>query len=437
MKALGLDLGTTTISAVVAEDTQVLTALTLKNDSFLSGTHSWERIQDPARILAQALQAVRTLLESYPDVACIGITGQMHGLVYLDEAGVPVSPLYTWQDGRGDQVYGNGKTYAAYLSELTGHFLATGYGMVTHFYNLKNGIVPGNAAVFCTIQDYLAMVLTEKTVPTTDQSDAASFGMFQVEKGCFDVAALEKAGISPDLLPTIAEDPCAGLYEGRIPVYTAIGDNQASFLGATGGDIQAMLVNVGTGGQFSVYTKKFMECNGLETRPFPGGFLLVGASLCCGRAYALLEGFLRETAQAMTGTAPESGYAAMEKLLSAGRPEDVPTLLPLFQGTRQEPTLRGSITGLSTENFTPRHLIWAMLEGIAGELHGLYLQYEKAGGKTAKLIGSGNGLRKNPALQKILSQKFGRELLLSEQEEEAAYGACLYAQRFAGVQTEQ
>ena len=56
-------------------------------------------------------------------------------------------------------------------------------------------------------------------------------------------------------------------------------------MGATDGDIHTMLVNVGTGSQFSVYTKDYMTCPGLETRPFPGGYLLVGASLCGGRAY--------------------------------------------------------------------------------------------------------------------------------------------------------
>ena len=47
MKTLGLDIGTTTISAVVYDsDTGVLTSRTIKNDSFLTG-QSWERIQDP------------------------------------------------------------------------------------------------------------------------------------------------------------------------------------------------------------------------------------------------------------------------------------------------------------------------------------------------------------------------------------------------------
>ena len=46
------------------------------------------------------------------DIAVIGITGQMHGIVYTDCNGMAISPLYTWQDGRGNLPYGD-TTYEA------------------------------------------------------------------------------------------------------------------------------------------------------------------------------------------------------------------------------------------------------------------------------------------------------------------------------------
>ncbi len=429
MRVLGLDIGTTTISAVVVEGTKVLEALTLSNGSFLPTSNSWEKIQDPAYIRKTALGAVDALLERHPQIQRIGVTGQMHGIVYLNADGEPVSPLYIWQDGRGDQPFGDGQTYGAYLSGLTGYTLSTGYGMVTHFYNQKNGLVPENAKVFCTIHDYIAMLLAGKTRPVTDASDGASFGMFDVRNGRFDRTALAKAGIDPALLPELAGRAVLGYYRGQYPVYAAIGDNQASFLGACGGSTDRMLVNMGTGGQFSAYTREFFTREGLETRPFPGGgFLLVGASLCGGRAYALLESFLRGCAQMVTGQVQGSCYDAMAALLGSGeKPRDLPCVTPLFQGTRLEPSLRGSITGISTENLTPRHLTWAMLEGMAGELNGMYRQYLEAGGKPAALIGSGNGLRKNVYLQRCFEEAFGQKLTMSECNEEAACGAAQYA----------
>lgn len=430
MKTLGLDIGTTTVSAVVWEDGHMLAGRTLKNDSFLTKCSPWEKMQDPAYILATAQTAVSAFMQLHPDIACIGLTGQQHGIVYLDASGDPVSPLYTWQDGRGNLEYEGGETYCGFLRRLTGYDnLASGYGMVTHFYNLKNGLVPENAAHFCTIHDYVAMKLAGLSSPLTEPTDAASFGLFDVEKGDYDYTAIEKAGIDPAILPKLAQGRLIGAGALGIPVCVAIGDNQASFLGATGGIPGSLLVNMGTGGQFSAHTEKYLTCPGLETRPFPlGGWLLVGASLCGGRAYALLEKFFRQVVEMQTGVAPESCYAAMNEMLEKNQlPEELPAVSPLFQGTRLDPSLRGTIENLSTENFTPLHLTYGLLQGMAGELYEMYCRYLHSGGTAGKLFGSGNGLRKNRTLCEAFERLFGQPLTLSEAQEEAACGAAQFA----------
>lgn len=430
MKILGIDIGTTTISAAVVEDGRSLGKVTRQNDSFISAEHSWERIQSPEYIRKTAFDIVKTLIAEHPDVERIGVTGQMHGIVYLDGEGTAVSPLYTWQDERGNQPYKGGQTYVQYLCRTSGYPLASGYGLVTHFYNMVNGLVPGNAAKLCTIHDYIAMELSGAHVPVTDCTDAASLGFFKVRQRCFDLEALAELGVDTDMLPALA-DGCIGFYREnpQIRVYAAIGDNQASFLGATKGNRDAVLINVGTGSQFSAYTGEYIACEGLETRPFPGvGYLLVGASLCGGRAYALLERFYRTVAEACCGNA-DSCYDMMNRLLEAGdKPRDIPEIVPLFQGTRSDPELRGSITNLSPANFTPTHMTWAMLEGMTKELHDMYRKYRtKAESAEKKLVGSGNGLRKNPHFRKVVSEVFEMPLAMSECEEEAAVGAALYA----------
>jgi sedoheptulokinase len=94
MKTLGLDIGTTSISAVVFEaETGVLAARTIKNDTFLE-SRPWERIQDPLKIQKAAVSLVEELAAAFPDVSAIGVTGQMHGILYLNSQGKPVSPLY-------------------------------------------------------------------------------------------------------------------------------------------------------------------------------------------------------------------------------------------------------------------------------------------------------------------------------------------------------
>ena len=429
MKTLGIDIGTTTISAVVYDTAGgVLAARTVKNDAFLTG-EPWERIQDPGVICETATASVTLLLEEHPDVAAIGVTGQMHGILYLDSNGEPVSPLYIWQDGRGDLPHPDGGTWASHLSALSGYPLATGYGLVTHAYNLHHGLVPEQAAVLCTIHDYLAMKLAGLHRPVTDPTDAASLGFFDGPAGCFDRAALAQVGMDDTLLPEIAAQPCLGTGSLGIPVYAAMGDNQASFLGATGGRTDVLLVNMGTGSQISVYSPAYLQTDTLETRPFPdGGWLLVGASLCGGRSYALLEQFFRQTVEMATGR-QESVYEAMSRLLDQSGPvNNYPKVSTLFQGTRKDPALRGSITHLGTDNFTPLHLLHGFMHGMADELYGMYRGYLDLGGKApTAMIGSGNGLRKNPHLCRIMEETFGCPLILSENHEEAACGAAIYA----------
>ena len=429
MKVLGLDIGTTTISAVVyQEGTGVLVAKTVKNDSFLPG-QSWEKIQDPTVIYEKAMASLRELLAQHPDVQAIGVTGQMHGIVYLDAMGDPVSPLYIWQDGRGDLPYDEHTTWAGHLTAVTGYEVATGYGNVTHYYNLNHGLVPENAVVYCTIHDYLAMKLAGRTSPLTEPTDAASLGLYDGPNGCFDVNALAAAGIDTAMVPQLITEPYLGTGPLGLPVYAAIGDNQASFLGATGGRTDVLLVNMGTGSQISVYSPAYMKTQTLETRPFPdGGWLLVGASLCGGRSYALLENFFRQTVKMVTGT-EDSAYDAMARMLdSQPEPADHPRIVTLFQGTRKDPALRGSITNLSTENFTPLDFTYGIMHGMAQELFDMFRGYLDMGGTTpSAMIGSGNGLRKNPHLCRIMEKTFGCPLILSENNEEAACGAAIYA----------
>ena len=432
MKTLGLDIGTTSIASVIYEERAgVLEAQTLENGTFLP-SNGWERLQDPAAIWQKASTLTQTLLKRHPDVGAIGVTGQMHGIVYLDSRGEAVSPLYTWQDGRGDLPYDETGSWADRLSGITGYPLPTGYGMVTHFYNLRNGLVPKNAAALCTIGDYIAMKLAGAAAPKMEPTNAASIGLFDLPGRRFYESALNRAGIDSALLPEIADAPCLGTGPLGIPVYIAIGDNQAAFLGAVGDRRDALLVNVGTGSQVAVYSPVFLRVPGLETRPFPdGGWLLVGASLCGGRSYALLENFFRQTVKMATGR-DESVYTAMDRALAeAGEVENFPHAVTTFQGTRQNPDLRGSISGIGMDNFTPVHFMHGIMDGMARELYQMYRGYLEAGGAAPKsIIGSGNGLRKNPHLCRRFEVVFGCRLTLSPNEEEAACGAAIYAAKY-------
>ena len=234
-----------------------------------------------------------------------------------------------------------------------------------------------------------------------------------------------------------------GTTETGILVAVAIGDNQASFVGSVKEPDKSILVNVGTGSQISLYIDRPVKCAQVETRPLAdSGFLLVGSSLCGGRAYAMLEGFFREVVE-MTGVVGTRGvevisglYEKMEKAaeeLLSQKDECVRQnkleVSTRFSGTRDNPLLRGSIGNIGTDNLTPQHFIAGFLDGIVEELHLLYESMLPSIGEKGweVLVGSGNGIRKNKLLQRIFSEKFGMQLQIPLFKEEAAYGAALFS----------
>lgn len=76
----------------------------------------------------------------------------------------------------------------------------------------------------------------------------------------------------------------------------------------------------------------------------------------------------------------------------------------------------------------PVPLLHALLRGMADELSACYRAALKAGCAPAgRLLGSGNGLRRNPALQRAVERSFGLPLTLAAVPEEAACGAALFA----------
>ena len=124
-----------------------------------------------------------------------------------------------------------------------------------------------------------------------------------------------------------------------------------------------------------------------------------------------------------------SAYDAMEQALeTAISSENLPRVSTLFQGTRSDPNQTASITELTAGNFTPVHLMLGLMQGMADELYGMYQGYLRNGGKPpVAMIGSGNGLRRNKHLCKIFENTFGCPLTLSQNQEEAACGAAIYA----------
>ncbi len=462
-QVLGVDLGTTKITAlaldtasgnVIACDTAPNRAEITNPADKARGYSEW----DARQIVATACDCLRCVSRQLAgprgELAGLGITGQQHGVVLVDDRLTPLTPLINWQDRRGEQPYRGGQTLVQRAVELAGTDaprragcrLAAGYMGVTLFWLKEEGTLPAGATA-CFIMDYFGAALTGRP-PVTDTTCAASSGLLDVTTGDWDHGLIAALGLPEAMFPEVRRsgDPLGGLTPAAaeatglpagLPVFVGIGDNQASFLGSVGDPAGAVLVNVGTGGQVATLADRFTYDPLLETRPFPrGGYLLVAAGLCGGASYAVLERFFRQVGRDLFGLPPcEPLYPFMNRL-AAGVPPGADGLRcePLFAGTRAQPELRAAWTGASVANFTPAHLTRALLEGMARTFRD---GYERMARHTAvrpsRLVGAGNGLRENAVLAGIVAEAFGMPLAFARHREEAGYGAALLAAVGAGL----
>jgi sugar (pentulose or hexulose) kinase len=462
--ALGLDLGTTTITAVALDtDTglqaaRVTTRLPAGADvsprGFIEHPRSEWDATAIARTACACLRELADQLPAGPNLVGLAITGQQHGVVLIDEHLRPVSPLINWQDRRGEERYpGQSKTWVEVAQQRLGEDglaragcrMAPGFMGLSLFWLAEQGKLPQRTTA-CFIVDWLTALLVEQP-PVTDATCAASAGLLDVFRGDWDRGLIQSLGLPREMFPPVR--PCGekrgvvsaamagetGLAPG-LPVFVGLGDNQASFLGSVG-QPDATLVNVGTGGQVAVFTPAFASDSELETRPFPGGgFLLVAAGLVGGASYAVLERFFRAVGSDVLRLTPAGFlYDAMTTLAALVPPgADGLRCEPFFHGTRLRPELRANWTGLSSSNFTPGHLARALLEGMARTFAGSEEAIRRVlGQETTRLVGAGNGIRDNPLLARIISSAFHRPMLVPRHREEAATGAALVAAVGAGV----
>lgn len=421
---LGIDVGTTSLSLTLigAQSHRVVHSLTLLSDAGLPGAAG---MQDAVQIERLTLDAVASLLDAFPGISSIGVTGQMHGVLCLDEDGQSVSPLYTWQD-----LHADGPLCDEILSK-TGYRVHPGYGHATLYALRQMGLLPDRACQYCTIMDYIAMRLTGRKTPIMHSTNAASLGLFDLRANCFDEAALRILDLSPLHAPQVVSASRIVGYHKNIPVSIAIGDNQASFFGSMPDETHSLLLNYGTGSQLSLVCES-PDTPGGEVRPYLNGkYLLCHSALCGGRAYALLRRFFSQFAmQADLGSGVEYD------LLNAMAQEAYDDGLRLrvntqFCGMRGDPDRRGSIVDIGEDNFTPGALALGILQGMVDELHDGFDR--NAHPDIRRLVASGNAVRKNPVLRTLLADTFSMPLFLTAQQEEAALGAALFGGVCAGI----
>jgi sedoheptulokinase len=463
-RIIGLDLGTTSLAAVLldAERGQVLHLAQRSNDANLPSTEPTRAEQDPRRLRHLALDVLAQVASAGSPVDGLALTGQKHGLLCVDARGRPLTPLITWQDRRLAEPLPGGGTSLDRLRERladldwrpNGCRLQPGYGGATLFWWRYFGRLPAGTHRVCSLAHWLAGQLTGQA-PVTDPTFAASWGLYDLVRGGWNAAFVERLDLPGKLLPPVrpAGEPLAGLrpeigarlgLPGGLPVYNPVGDTQAAYLGALAGHPAAepgaaLFLNLGTGGQVCWAVPAFeLPDEAVEIRPLPPGrlagvgperFLRVGASLCGGAAYAWLNHTVRAWLAEFGLDVDEAAVYERLNALAAGV-DDLGDLRvrPTFLGRRGDPALRGgAIEGLSLPALDLGALARATLVGIVDELRDLYRAHGGPALGHTHILATGGGVRHNPLLSGIIAGRFGLPVQVPACRETAALGAALVA----------
>ena len=461
----GIDLGTTKLTAIAfdPEPGEVVCRTALANEANITpaadralGRSEW----DARQIVSRAFDCLRQLLQQLGprrhEVAAIGITGQQHGTVLVDDRLQPLTPLINWQDRRGNELRpGTRETWVDWARQRVGESaiercgcrLQSGFLATILVWLQQQGQLPKQGRA-CFIMDLFAGQLVGGRLGC-EPTAAGSSGVFAPVPRTWDAPSLAALDIDPAWMPPICEanQPLGMLADdfarefglrSPIPVAPALGDHQASFVGSIGDREHDVLVNVGTGAQVAIYTAGQHFAPPVELRPFPlAGNLLSNVGLPGGWSYALLEQFFRQAVRDFTGHEPQTSLFAQLNQLAATIPAGALGLecTATFAGTRSDPLARGRFDGISPQNFTPAHFTRSLLEGMtAGLRAGFATVCEQAPDfEPRRLVAAGNGLRENPLLAQLVTQAFGLPLVCTHHCEEAAVGCALTAGVAAGL----
>jgi xylulokinase len=448
MSLLGLDVGTGGSRAVVIDMAgSIAAAATVEHEPFISRHPGWAE-QDPRdwwRASAAAIRAV--LMEVEPQsIKAIGLSGQMHGSVLLDQNDEALRPAIIWCDQRtSDQCRAITETVGAErLIELTCNPALTGFTLPKMLWVREHEpAVWQQARAVLLPKDYVRLQLSGDKA--TDVADASGTLLLDVSARKWSREMLSATEIDEELLPTVYESPqvtgsisaagneATGLPTGT-PIVAGAGDQAAGAVGM--GIIRAGTVSatIGTSGVvFAASDRPALDLQGrVHTfcHALPNRWHVMGVTQGAGLS---LRWFRDQF-----GAGADDGRDPYERLTdeAAQVPPGADGLLwaPYLMGERTphlDPNARASLVGL-TASHTRAHVVRALLEGVAFSLRDTLEIFREMKVPVNEIRLGGGGAR-SKLWRQIQADVYGREVATVRAEEGAAYGAAMLAGVGAGA----
>lgn len=438
---IGIDLGTSAVKLLLVDgEGHILKAVSKEYPIFFPEP-GWAE-QDPADWWNACRTGMEELLdrEDRSAVAGIGVGGQMHGLVVLDEKDEVIRPAILWNDGRTAEetewlntVVGKEK-----LSELTANIAFAGFTAPKLLWLKKRE--PENFARIRKImlpKDYINYQLT--LVHACDYSDASGMLLLDVKNRCWSEEMLEICGIGRKQLPELFESyevigtlrpEIAGALglSASVRVVAGAGDNAAAAVGTGVVGEGGCNISLGTSGTIFISSKHFGVDPHNALHAFchaDGGWHLMG---CMLSAASCSKWFCEQILGTSDYAAEQAGIA--EERLGRNRV----FFLPYLMGERSpinDTDARGTFVGLSMDS-TRADTVQAVLEGVAFALRDSFEVARSIGRKVERSRLCGGGA-KSPLWRKILANVLNLPLEIPQTEEGPGFGAAMLSMVGAGA----
>jgi len=445
MYFLGIDTSTTSSKALLVDESGNVIAVASSPHTLQTPKPLWSE-QDPHEWWDAVSGSIRSVLEKAgiggERIGAVGLTGQMHGLVLLDDAGNVLRPAILWNDQRTqsqcDEIHQRiGKEK---FIQITGNIALTGFTAPKILWVNEN-----EPDVFAKVKhvllpkDYIRYKLTGEYA--MDKADGAGTVLFDLKSRDWSREVLDALGIDASWMPPTFEGPeftgrvtpeaasATGLKVGT-PVAAGGGDQAAQAVGVGAVEPGIVGLTVGTSGVvFATTSSALIEPNGrlhAFCHAVPSMWHFMGVMLS---AAGSLQWYRDTLASDMSF---DDLLKEAESILVGSEGLQ---FLPYLSGERTphpDPLARGAFIGLTLRH-SRGHMTRAVLEGVSFGLKDIFTLIQNAGlGAITQVHASGGGT-KSALWRQVLASVLEAELVTVNTTEGAAYGAALLAGVGAGA----
>ena len=436
---LGLDVSTTSSKALLIDRSGKVLGTASSAHSLSSPKPLWSE-QDPAQWWQAVVQSIRNVILQTGiapgEIEAIGLTGQMHGLVLLDEAGEVLRPAILWNDQRCqaqcDEIHQRvGKER---FIQISGNVALTGFTAPKILWVAENEPeIYSRVRHVLLPKDYIRYKLTGEFA--MDKADGSGTVLFDLKARDWSEELLTTLNIPREWMPPTYEGPAitghisesaaglTGLPTG-VPVVAGGGDQAAGAVGVGAVEPGIIGLTVGTSGViFATTPAPLVEPEGrlhAFCHAVPGRWHFMGVMLS---AAGSLQWYRDTLAPGVSFDdllhEAESVPAGSEGLL----------YLPYLSGERTphpDPLARGAFIGLTLRH-TRGHMTRAVLEGVAFGLKDSFNLIRDAGLENVSQVRASGGGTKGALWRQILADVLESELVSVNTAEGGAFGAALLA----------